>query len=229
MQLRMLARRSLSGSMTVVGDIAQATGPWAPPGWDDVTRHLSPQRAPRLVELTVSYRTPAEVVAVCGAGPRGGRARYHARPGRSASRGSAPDRAGRPQGSSAAKWPSRPRRGGRGGAGPRGGARPGGHVARAGPGAGRRRSRSGRSARPDRRRAGGRAGRAARRTRPTGWSSTRSSSWSRHWSPPWATRPPARGRRWPRHGACGPSTWPYPTDPSDSRSCTPRRSPWTCG
>jgi DNA helicase IV len=62
MQLRMLARRSLSGSMTVVGDIAQATGPWAPQSWDEVTRHLSPQRAPRLVELTVSYRTPAEVV-----------------------------------------------------------------------------------------------------------------------------------------------------------------------
>jgi DNA helicase IV len=64
MQLRMLARRSLSGSMTVVGDIAQATGPWAPSGWDDVVRHLSPQREPRLVELTVSYRTPAEVVEV---------------------------------------------------------------------------------------------------------------------------------------------------------------------
>jgi DNA helicase IV len=64
MQLRMLARRSLSGSMTVVGDIAQATGPWAPESWDDVTQHLSPQRATRLVELTVSYRTPSEVVAV---------------------------------------------------------------------------------------------------------------------------------------------------------------------
>lgn len=64
MQLRMLARRSLSGSMTVVGDIAQATGPWAPQTWDEVTRHLSPQRDPRLVELTVSYRTPAEVVAL---------------------------------------------------------------------------------------------------------------------------------------------------------------------
>ena len=64
MQLRMLGRRSLSGSMTVVGDIAQATGPWAPESWDDVTRHLSPQRATRLVELTVSYRTPAEVIAV---------------------------------------------------------------------------------------------------------------------------------------------------------------------
>jgi hypothetical protein len=64
MQLRMLARRSLSGSMTVVGDIAQATGPWAPESWDDVTRHLSPRRTTRLVELTVSYRTPAEVIAV---------------------------------------------------------------------------------------------------------------------------------------------------------------------
>jgi DNA helicase IV len=64
MQLRMLARRSLSGSMTVVGDIAQATGHWAPASWDDITRHLSPQRPPRLVELTVSYRTPAEVVAL---------------------------------------------------------------------------------------------------------------------------------------------------------------------
>jgi len=64
MQLRMLARRSLSGSMTVVGDIAQATGPWAPAGWDDITRHLTPQRPPRLAELTVSYRTPAEVVAL---------------------------------------------------------------------------------------------------------------------------------------------------------------------
>ncbi len=64
MQLRMLARRSLSGSMTVVGDIAQATGPWAPESWDDVTRHLSPQRSTRLVELTVSYRTPVEVIAV---------------------------------------------------------------------------------------------------------------------------------------------------------------------
>ncbi|HEY2213550.1 MAG TPA: UvrD-helicase domain-containing protein [Acidimicrobiales bacterium] len=64
MQLRMLSRRSLSGSMTVVGDIAQATGPWAPQNWDDVTQHLSPQRPPRLVELTVSYRTPSEVVAL---------------------------------------------------------------------------------------------------------------------------------------------------------------------
>ena len=64
MELRMVARRSISGSMTVVGDIGQATGPWSPPAWDDVTRHLPRQRPPRQVELTVSYRTPAEVVEV---------------------------------------------------------------------------------------------------------------------------------------------------------------------
>ena len=64
MQLRMVARRSLSGSITVVGDIGQATGPWSPASWSEVTRHLPQQRPPRLVELTVSYRTPAEVVEV---------------------------------------------------------------------------------------------------------------------------------------------------------------------
>jgi DNA helicase IV len=64
MQLRMLARRSLSGSMTVVGDIAQATGAWTPTRWEQVAAHLSPKHPPRLAELTVSYRTPAEVVAV---------------------------------------------------------------------------------------------------------------------------------------------------------------------
>jgi DNA helicase IV len=64
MQLRMLARRSISGSMTVVGDIAQATGPWAPSSWQEVAEHLTPMRAPRIVELTVGYRTPAEVMEV---------------------------------------------------------------------------------------------------------------------------------------------------------------------
>ena len=35
MQLRMVARRSLNGSLTVVGDLAQATRPWAPSSWTD--------------------------------------------------------------------------------------------------------------------------------------------------------------------------------------------------
>lgn len=66
MQLRMLARRSLSGSMTVVGDVAQATAPWAVPTWDDVVAHLPSRRPVRRAELTVSYRTPAEVLALAG-------------------------------------------------------------------------------------------------------------------------------------------------------------------
>ena len=66
LQLRMLARRSLSGSMTVAGDIAQATGPRAPSRWDDVTAWLPDQRPARVVELSVNYRTPGEVMALAG-------------------------------------------------------------------------------------------------------------------------------------------------------------------
>ncbi|MBL0203575.1 MAG: hypothetical protein IPQ14_04425 [Candidatus Microthrix sp.] len=45
MELRSLSRRSLGGSMTVVGDIAQATSPWAHDSWDDVIDAL-PKRRP---------------------------------------------------------------------------------------------------------------------------------------------------------------------------------------
>jgi DNA helicase IV len=62
MQLRMVARRSLSGSMTIVGDVAQATGPWAPASWAQIVEHLPARRGWRLVELTVNYRTPSEIM-----------------------------------------------------------------------------------------------------------------------------------------------------------------------
>ncbi|MGH9178779.1 MAG: HelD family protein [Acidimicrobiales bacterium] len=62
MQLRMLARRSLSGSMTVAGDIAQATGPRTLSRWDEVTSWLPASRGSRVVELSVNYRTPSEVM-----------------------------------------------------------------------------------------------------------------------------------------------------------------------
>jgi DNA helicase IV len=62
MQLRMLARRSLSGSMTIVGDIGQATGMWAPETWDGVLQHLPGRKTPRIEELTVGYRTPSEIM-----------------------------------------------------------------------------------------------------------------------------------------------------------------------
>ncbi len=64
MELRMIARRSLNGSMTVVGDIAQATGSWAHDDWDSIVRGLPNRREPRRVELTVGYRIPAPAMAL---------------------------------------------------------------------------------------------------------------------------------------------------------------------
>ena len=62
MQLRMVTRRSLSGSMTVVGDIAQATGPLAPNEWADVLDHLPSRKEPRIVGLSVGYRIPSQIM-----------------------------------------------------------------------------------------------------------------------------------------------------------------------
>ena len=75
MQLRMLTRRSLNGSMTVVGDIAQATGVWAHKDWDEILEHLPQRRPEQRAELSIGYRIPgptmdlaAKVLAV--AAPR---------------------------------------------------------------------------------------------------------------------------------------------------------------
>jgi len=62
MVLRMLTRRSISGSMTLVGDIGQATASAAPQSWDDLLAHLPGKRPARRASLTVNYRTPAEVM-----------------------------------------------------------------------------------------------------------------------------------------------------------------------
>ena len=64
MQLRMVTRRSLSGSMTVVGDIAQATGPLAANDWNDVLDHLPSRKAPRVVGLSVGYRIPSQIMTL---------------------------------------------------------------------------------------------------------------------------------------------------------------------
>ncbi len=60
MALRMVSRRSLNGSMTVVGDIAQATGSWARDSWTELIEQL-PQTKHELQrrELTTGYRIPA--------------------------------------------------------------------------------------------------------------------------------------------------------------------------
>jgi DNA helicase IV len=62
LQLRMLTRRSLNGSMTIVGDIAQSTGAWAHNDWSEILEHLPARREPRRAELTVGYRIPRPVM-----------------------------------------------------------------------------------------------------------------------------------------------------------------------
>ena len=62
MELRMLDRRSLNGSMTIVGDIAQATGAWAHDSWESVLAHLPDRRPARRAELRVGYRVPGPIM-----------------------------------------------------------------------------------------------------------------------------------------------------------------------
>jgi DNA helicase IV len=62
MELRVLKRRDLLGSMTIVGDMGQATTASSSASWDVVLDVLAPRRAPVRVDLTVSYRTPEEVL-----------------------------------------------------------------------------------------------------------------------------------------------------------------------
>jgi len=59
MAWRMLMRRNPSRSMTVVGDLAQTGTPSGATSWDEVLR---PHRY-RMAQLTVNYRTPAEIMA----------------------------------------------------------------------------------------------------------------------------------------------------------------------
>jgi DNA helicase IV len=62
MELRVLDRRSLNGSMTIVGDIAQATGAWAHDDWESVLEHLPARRPPRRAELSIGYRVPGPIM-----------------------------------------------------------------------------------------------------------------------------------------------------------------------
>ncbi|MHB1487110.1 MAG: HelD family protein [Acidimicrobiales bacterium] len=66
MDLRMVGRRSISGSMTLVGDLAQATGARAWDDWAQVVHELGNRRPEHLVELSVNYRTPAQVMDLAG-------------------------------------------------------------------------------------------------------------------------------------------------------------------
>ncbi|MGI5347729.1 HelD family protein [Streptomyces sp. CA-250714] len=63
MQCRVLARRSRFGSLTVLGDLAQGTTPWAARDWPEQLAHLGAPDA-AVTPLTTGFRVPSELLAV---------------------------------------------------------------------------------------------------------------------------------------------------------------------
>ncbi len=67
MALRMLRRRARAGSMTILGDLAQATSVVAPGTWDGALHamdHSLDDELVQMTELTVGYRVPASILDV---------------------------------------------------------------------------------------------------------------------------------------------------------------------
>ncbi|MEV7626116.1 AAA family ATPase [Actinoplanes sp. NPDC089786] len=61
MQARAIARRSEHGSITLLGDLAQGTAPWAAVNWRDTLGHLGKPDA-AVVPLTVGFRVPEMII-----------------------------------------------------------------------------------------------------------------------------------------------------------------------
>ena len=63
MQLRMIARRAV-GAFTILGDVAQATGPVPYARWDEVLAQLPRGELAEVEELRHAYRVPREIMAL---------------------------------------------------------------------------------------------------------------------------------------------------------------------
>jgi DNA helicase IV len=63
MQCRAIARRTEHGSVTLLGDLAQGTAPWAARDWQDTLTHLG-KPGSAVVPLTVGFRVPAVVLTM---------------------------------------------------------------------------------------------------------------------------------------------------------------------
>lgn len=61
MECRAIARRASFGSLTVLGDLAQGTTPWAAREWGELLAHLGKPDA-AVVPLTVGFRVPGVIV-----------------------------------------------------------------------------------------------------------------------------------------------------------------------
>ncbi|MFG3163789.1 HelD family protein [Streptomyces sp. NPDC048232] len=63
MECRAIARRCAFGSLTVLGDLAQGTTPWAARSWAATLAHLGRPNA-AVVPLTTGFRVPREIVGL---------------------------------------------------------------------------------------------------------------------------------------------------------------------
>ncbi|MFD8198393.1 HelD family protein [Streptomyces sp. NPDC003470] len=63
MECRAIARRAAFGSLTVLGDLAQGTTPWAARSWPELLAHLGRPDA-AVVPLTTGFRVPRAVVGL---------------------------------------------------------------------------------------------------------------------------------------------------------------------
>jgi DNA helicase IV len=61
MMLRAVGRRASTGSVTILGDLAQATTPWATRSWSESLRHLGHPDA-AVEELVAGFRVPGAVI-----------------------------------------------------------------------------------------------------------------------------------------------------------------------
>lgn len=62
MALRVVGRRARHGSLTVLGDLAQATAPGALADWGAAVQHLGASESVRRTELTIGYRLPGAIL-----------------------------------------------------------------------------------------------------------------------------------------------------------------------
>ncbi|MGZ8717240.1 MAG: HelD family protein, partial [Gaiellaceae bacterium] len=62
MQLRTISRRALDGSLTILGDVAQATGPVVYRSWQELEPYLPEGADMTIEELRHAYRVPAEIM-----------------------------------------------------------------------------------------------------------------------------------------------------------------------
>ncbi len=62
MQWRMIVRRNPSRSLTILGDLGQASSAWVPGSWEEALAEVS--RKVELAELTINYRTPEEIMTL---------------------------------------------------------------------------------------------------------------------------------------------------------------------